>query len=98
VTLVGVNLALIFANRTFSASLFAALTRPNATLWWGLGFVACAMTLMFSWTELRSFFALDALRALDVLYSVGAAVLLLAALELLKVIVPPMKPRRGTDR
>jgi Ca2+-transporting ATPase len=93
VTLVGVNVALIFANRTFSASLVAALARPNATLWFGLGFVAFAMTLMFSWTELRGFFALDALPAPDVAYSIGAAAFLLAALELLKLIALPMRPR-----
>jgi Ca2+-transporting ATPase len=96
VTLVGVNLALIFANRTFSASIFAALVRPNTTLWWGLGFVACAMTLIFSWTELRNFFDLEALRASDIAYSLGAAGLLLAALELLKLITPPYtQPPRG---
>jgi Ca2+-transporting ATPase len=85
VTLVGANVALIFANRTFGASLRVALLRPNATLRWGLGLVALALALMFSWSDLRRVFTLGTLHPVNLGISVAAAFVLLGILELIKL-------------
>jgi P-type Ca2+ transporter type 2C len=81
VSLVLVNVALIFANRTFSASLVGAFRRPNPTLWWGLTLTGCALTAMLSWSGLRSFLDLGPLHADDLALSASVALGLLIALE-----------------
>jgi len=85
ITLVGVNIALIFVNRTFSPSLRAALGRPNQVLAWGLGIVVVLLTMILSWPALRGFFGLGSVRALDLALCVAAAGAMLVVLEIAKV-------------
>jgi Cation transporting ATPase, C-terminus/Cation transporter/ATPase, N-terminus len=78
VSLVLVNVAVIFANRTFSASLTSAFRRPNWTLWWVAG---GALTAMLSWPGLRDVLELGPLHADDLPLSAAIALGLLIALE-----------------
>ena len=84
VTLVGANLALILASRRFSSSMVSALTRPNASLAWGLGLVALALALVLGWPEMRRFFGLGPLHADELALAVGVVFGLLWLLETLK--------------
>jgi Ca2+-transporting ATPase len=84
VSLVTVNLAMIFASRTFSSSVAAALGRPNAMLAWGLGIVTTLLAVILGWPTVRGFFQLGevALEGLILCLAVAAAVL--ALLQFLK--------------
>jgi Ca2+-transporting ATPase len=85
VTLVSVNITLIFVNRTFSSSLRTALGRPNRTLAWGLGIACSLLGLILAWPELRRFFGLGVLHLDDLTVCLAAAGLLLVVLELAKL-------------
>ena len=65
VMLVGLNLALIFVNRTFSASLVQAFARPNRALGIGLAVLLVLLTAIFGWPAARGFFDLGSLGADD---------------------------------
>jgi Ca2+-transporting ATPase len=80
VMLVGMNIVLIFVNRTFSASLASAFVRPNRLLSVGLGVVAVILALIFGWPAARGFFDLGPLQVDDL--AMGAAALVLALLVL----------------
>jgi P-type Ca2+ transporter type 2C len=84
VTLVGVNIALIFVNRTFSSSLRAALGRPNRMLAWGLGIATTLLAAILAWPALRRFFGLGELHPRDIALCLAAAAALLVILELAK--------------
>ena len=85
VTLVLVNIALIFANRTFSSSLRAALLRPNRTLAWGLGIAASLLATILMWPTVREFFDLGRLHLRDFALCLAAAFALLLVLEVAKL-------------
>jgi Ca2+-transporting ATPase len=83
-TLVGVNIVLIFVNRTFTSSLREAFGRHNPVLWMGLGValsVLLAIALLPSW---REFFGLALLGPREVAYGLAAVAALLVALEIIK--------------
>jgi len=82
--LAGVNIALIFVNRTFSSSLVAALGRPNRVLWWGLGIAILVLTLVVAVPGARAFFRLAPLSAQQFALIGVSAVLLLVVLEFAK--------------
>jgi Ca2+-transporting ATPase len=63
VLLVGLNVLLIFVNRTFSAAPVAAFVRPNRLLSAGVGIVAVLLVLMLGWPAGRKFFDLGPLPA-----------------------------------
>jgi Ca2+-transporting ATPase len=65
VMLVGLNVMLIFVNRTFAASLLSSFARPNRLLSVGLGIVAALLALILGWPVARAFFALGPLHAED---------------------------------
>lgn len=80
-SLVLVNVALIFANRTFSASVISALTRRNRTLWWVLSLAGCTLAAMLALPGLRAFLGLGPLHADDLALSLAVALGLLVVLE-----------------
>ena len=86
VTLVCANYALILANRSFGASLLAGLMRPNPSLWISVAATAGALVAIFSFPALHGFLGLGLLQAPQFLLCAGAAVVLLAALEGLKLV------------
>jgi P-type Ca2+ transporter type 2C len=86
-TLVCANYALIFANRSFSASPLAGLARPNPSLWISVTAAAAGLSAIFLIPALASFLHLGPLRAGQTLLCMGAAMALLGALEGVKLLV-----------
>jgi P-type Ca2+ transporter type 2C len=93
-SLVVVIVSLILVNRAFSASLWTALRRPNRAL---VG-VLIAVTATLAFTLLSPFanrlFNFGPLHAADLALTLGAGVIALVALEILK---PVMRPRLQSD-
>lgn len=77
--------SLIFANRSFSASLIAAFGRPNAALAFVLAAVAGMLVLALLWPSARGLFRFGPLHAGDLALALGAGGLVLVLLELLKI-------------
>ena len=86
-TLVCANYALIFANRSFSASPLVGLARPNMSLWISLASAAGALVAIFLIPGIRGFLHLGPLQAGQCVLCLGTAVVLLGALEGVKLVV-----------
>jgi Ca2+-transporting ATPase len=84
VSLVTTNVALIFANRSFSASLWTAMTRRNASLWLGLAAICGVIAVVLSWPPAGRLFRLGTLHWNDLLVCLGAGLGLLMLLEAIK--------------
>lgn len=84
VALAGMNLALVFVNRSFRASLGATLGEPNAPLWWGLALVVGILVVLLSWPAARTFLELGALQSEGLAISLVAPVVLFGVLQSLK--------------
>jgi Ca2+-transporting ATPase len=84
VSLILSNIALIFANRSFDASLLAALRGSNRSLQVLLGGVMGALALAVFVPAARSLFRFGPLHLDDLLVALTAAVLTLSVLELIK--------------
>ena len=70
VTIVG----LIFVNRSFSASLMTALSRPNPSLIWVLVAVVAMLSLTLLWPLVRDLFRFGPLHWDDLAVTLGAGV------------------------
>lgn len=76
--------ALIFVNRSFSASLLAAFRRPGAVLMVVLFFVAGILALSLAWPVARNLFRFGPLHADDLSFALGAGFAVLVLLEIAK--------------
>ena len=76
--------SLIFVNRSFSASLVTALRRPNRALALVLLAVTTMLSVTLLWPFARALFRFGPLHLDDLTLTLGAAVLVLVLLELLK--------------
>jgi Ca2+-transporting ATPase len=76
--------SLIFVNRSFSASLIMAFRRPNAALGFVLPIVALMLGLTLLWPFASSLFRFGPLHVDDLALTLGAGVLVLIVLEVLK--------------
>jgi Ca2+-transporting ATPase len=76
--------ALIFVNRSNSASLIAALSRPNRALALVLPVVVATLAATLMWTQARELFRFGPLHPNDLALSLGAGLLVMVVLELLK--------------
>ena len=94
-SLVVTIVSLIFVNRSFSASLLTALRRPNRTLAGVLAAVAAILSLSLLWPFASKLFAFGPLHVDDLALTLGAGVMALVALELLK---PVLRPRLQSRR
>ena len=65
VSLILSNVGLIFVNRSFSASLFTALSRRNRTLWLVLGVTLSVLGVALFWLPARSLFRFGPLHVDD---------------------------------
>jgi Ca2+-transporting ATPase len=88
-SLVVVIVSLILVNRSFSASLLTALRRPNRTLAAVLTAVATILALTLLWPFASKLFAFGPLHADDLALTLGAGVIVLVALEILKPVLHP---------
>jgi P-type Ca2+ transporter type 2C len=84
VTLVLTNLGLILVNRSFSSSLWRAISRRNPTLWAVLAVVLPLLLVAVSWAPLEALFRFGPLHLDDLSLCIGAAAVLLLALEAMK--------------
>ena len=89
-SLVVAIVSLILVNRSFSASLLTALRRPNRTLMAVLVAVATILALTLLWPFASNLFAFGPLHADDLALTLGAGIIVLVSLEMLK---PVLRPR-----
>jgi Ca2+-transporting ATPase len=75
---------LILVNRSFSASLWAALRRPSPVLLIVLAVVAISLSLSLLWPAARELFKFGPLHPDDLALTLGAAAALLLTLEAIK--------------
>jgi len=83
-SLVTAIVALIFVNRSFSASVLTALRRPNRTLKYVLLAVAGILAVSLLWPLVSHLFRFGPLHPDDLALTVGAGALVLVVLEVLK--------------
>jgi Ca2+-transporting ATPase len=87
--------ALIFVNRSISASLFKAIWRPNWTLAAVLPVVAVMLAVTLLWSPARALFRFGPLHADDLSLALGVGIVVLIVLELLKWLWRRGKPNEG---
>jgi len=75
---------LIFVNRSFSASLLTAITRPNRSLMIVVVVVASTLSGTLLWPFATNLFRFGPLHLNDLAVTIGAGFAVLACLELLK--------------
>jgi Ca2+-transporting ATPase len=79
-------IALIFVNRSLSASPLKALFRPNPALFIALPCVAAMLAVTLLWPTARALFRFGPLHADDLSLTLGVGVTVLITLELLKAV------------
>jgi Ca2+-transporting ATPase len=85
-SLVTAIVGLVFVNRSFSSSLTLAFTRPNPALRWILVGVAAILTLTLIVPSIADLFRFGPLHGDDLALTVGAGLVVLLALEMIKPI------------
>jgi Ca2+-transporting ATPase len=83
-SLVTAIVALIFVNRTFSASVLDAVMRFNRSLHLVLAIVAALLALTLLWPAARDLFHFGPLHLDDIAVTIGVGALILVVLEFLK--------------
>jgi Ca2+-transporting ATPase len=98
--LVATNLGLVLVNRSLSASVFAAFTRPNAALWWVVAATAAILTGIILFPPARELFHFGPLHGDDIILALASGLIALVLLELAKRLVQPLSavrhPQAGT--
>ncbi len=84
VTLVLVNLALVWVNRSFASNLMVELRRPNLALGLIAAAVALALSAAVTWGPAERLFGFGTFHAHDLALSLGAAAGVILILEMLK--------------
>ena len=79
-------IGLILVNRSFSASVWTALLRPNPTLLWILAAVVAILALTLAWPPAAHLFRFGPLHPDDLALTVGAGVIVFACLDAIKLI------------
>jgi P-type Ca2+ transporter type 2C len=88
--LVAANLGLVLVNRSLSASVFAAFTRPNAALWWVVAATAAILAGVILFPPARELFHFGPLHGNDITVALAAGLIALLLLELAKRLVQPL--------
>jgi len=88
-TLVAANLGLVLVNRSLSASIFAAFTRPNAALWWVVAATALILAAVILFPPARALFRFGPLHADDLAVALGSGLFMLLLLEGAKKLIYP---------
>ena len=84
VSLVLVNIGLILINRSLGTSIVAALRRPNRSFWLLLGGAIVVLGVAIAWPPAQQVFRFGQLHLDDLAASLGAGVVALVLLELIK--------------
>jgi Ca2+-transporting ATPase len=88
--LVATNLGLVLVNRSLSASVFAAFSRPNAALWWVVAATAAILAGVILFPPARELFHFGPLHGGDITVALAAGLIALLLLELAKRLVQPL--------
>jgi Ca2+-transporting ATPase len=83
-TLIIANLALIFANRSWTRLIVDTLRSPNVALWWVTGGALLVLGLVLFVPFLQHLFRLSFLHPIDIVICVAAGVLSILWFEVLK--------------
>jgi Ca2+-transporting ATPase len=83
--LVIANLGLIFANRSWSKTIFSTLSRSNPALWWVTAGTATGLALVLYLPLLRDLFHFSVLHPVDMMISLAAGLLSILWFEILKL-------------
>ena len=83
-SLVTAIVGLVFVNRSFGSSVRFAFTRPNPALRWILVGVAAILTLTLVVPSIAALFQFGPLHGDDLALTLGAGLVVLLALELIK--------------
>jgi Ca2+-transporting ATPase len=86
IALVVCIVALVLVNRSFSASFLSAFFRPNPALLWIFVSIASILTTALVWPPASGLFRFGPLHLDDLMVTLGAGLLVLTVLELLKPI------------
>ncbi|WP_448032881.1 cation-translocating P-type ATPase [Bradyrhizobium liaoningense] len=86
IALVVCIVALVLVNRSFSASFLSAFFRPNPALLWIFLSIALVLATALFWPPASSLFRFGPLHLDDLMIPLGAGLLLITVLELLKPI------------
>jgi Ca2+-transporting ATPase len=84
VSLVWINVCIIFVNRSFASSLLVALRRPNAFLWMLVAVVSAVLAMALSWPPAMELFRFGPLHPDDLGLSAAAGLTVFVVLELVK--------------
>lgn len=97
-SLVTAIVALILVNRSFTASFLTAFRRPNKVLWIVLAGVVSILGLTLTWPVASALFRFGPLHADDLAITVGAGVVVMVILEIVKPLwhVASVRRRRST--
>jgi Ca2+-transporting ATPase len=93
--LVATNAGLVLVDRAAGASLIAAFRRPNPTLWVVLGVTSAILTAVMLIPSARELFGFGPLHWHDLAVALGAGLLALVILDLLKRVIGPTRHRNG---
>jgi P-type Ca2+ transporter type 2C len=87
--LIATNLGLVLVNRSLGASIFAALARPNAALWWVVAATAAILGGVILFPPARELFHFGPLHGDDIAVALASGLAGLFLLELAKKLVYP---------
>jgi Ca2+-transporting ATPase len=87
--LVATNLGLVLVNRSLSASVFAAFTRPNGALWWVVAATAAILAGVIIFPPARDLFHFGPLHGDDITVALASGLIALLLLELAKKLAHP---------
>jgi Ca2+-transporting ATPase len=82
---------LILINRSFSASVWTAVRRPNPTLLWVLLIIAAILTLTLAWPFAAGLFRFGPLHLDDLALTLVAGIVVFACLDVLKLLLKPKR-------
>jgi P-type Ca2+ transporter type 2C len=84
-TLIIANLGLIFANRSWSRTIFSTLNSPNPALWWVTAGTAAGLLLILYLPFLRHLFHFSVMHPLDLIICFSAGLLSILWFEVMKM-------------
>ena len=84
-TLIIANLGLIFANRSWSRTIFSTLSTPNPALWWVTAGTAAGLLLILYLPFLRHLFHFSVMHPLDLIICFSAGLLSILWFEVMKM-------------
>ena len=86
--------SIVLVNRSLSASVFAAFTRPNAALWWVVAAAAAILAGVILFPPARELFHFGPLHGDDITVALAFGLIALLLIQLTKRIAQPFSAVR----